>query len=132
MMAMIIQLGIYGFGVKRGTLFGEGKVPIKIINCGIMSILRLDMSHFMVLNSLAHAGLRYDEFLIEQSETLRLHRKKATAKARAQADARAKEQLHYWRQAYTDVNNELMKAQGQLRDATTTIRTLTQMKDGQA
>ena len=56
-MAMIISAGLSGFGIKRGTLFGQGKVPITMIRFGLFQIIRFNMDTLIAFSGMLEKSM---------------------------------------------------------------------------
>lgn len=59
---LLVEFKLCGFGIKRGSLFGKGKIPITAIKLGLFSILRTDIRALNQFGELLEHGLSIDNF----------------------------------------------------------------------
>lgn len=129
MPAAIFSLGLSMPSVKKGTLFGTGTVPIRIISLGVLTIVTVMPPHLAAFQDLVEKCLDLDQWLIEKAPEVRLHKKRATAKARTQAEADAAGWISYWKDAYQRQFEQATKAQQENFELRSALETLTKLKE---
>jgi len=127
---MILNFGFYGFGVRRGTLLGRGKVPIRIIDCGLFTIATMGWSHAEQLNQMLEQSVSAEQLIIDQAPAVRLYKKRVEAKARKQAQQDFRSRSDYWKEAYEKEAVKANERQQRIYKMQATIETLTEMKKG--
>jgi hypothetical protein len=93
-----IQLGLYGIKFKKGILFGKyAEYRLIVVDFLLVTIIWHNRETVALLRS-ALDGLAQDkDWCIKNCEQIRLHKKKATARERYQADSEVKDDLDYYR-----------------------------------
>jgi hypothetical protein len=123
-MALVIEFGLYGFGKKTGTLKAAGLVPITMIKCGIVMVVRFKHEHLMEFQEYIAANVALDEFLVARAPAVRDAKKRATARARRQADERAAQMIEFWRQSSREANERFSEASQRAMQLEQALRTM--------
>lgn len=128
MPAAIFSLELSIPGIRKGTLFGGGKVPVRIINLGILTIVTINGAHIAALREFCHQGVDLDEWMIDRAPEIRRHKKRATAKARAQARAEFFGQAEHWREAHKESLARAAKAEQENYRLRTALEAIANLK----
>lgn len=108
--AAIFSLELSVPSVRRGFLFGAGKIPVTVIRLGVLTIVTMGVEHMKAYRNIVEQGVEFEEWMVERAPSVRLHKKKAEAKARAQAQADFKARADYWREAFERADKERSEA----------------------
>lgn len=128
MSAAIFSLQLSVPGIRRGTLHGGGKVPITIINFGVLTIITMSHAHVQAFQQMLEQGVSAEQLIIERAPAVRLHKKRAEAKARKQAQEDFRDRADYWKKCYEQANAKAADLQQKVFKMQTTIETLAGMR----
>ena len=124
-MTFIIGFSLRKPGITKGTLFGRGKVPIKIISFGFFSILKLEFQTLDTLNEIIDKSLNIDEYIIQNSEILNQYKLQESR----DAQERIQDYIETIRESRENDRNEIYTLRNEIRDLQGTIKSLAKLSN---
>lgn len=131
-MAWFCDIGLHGFGKRKFDLFGWEGVRITKIDLGILSFMKFDNSAAMCFREFLESCLDFDEWQATNAPLVRLERKRARAKYRAEYKARYLEYREQQAEDFRKLSRERGELQIRCEEYRTALKVLTeQTKKGE-
>lgn len=122
---LIVQLGLNRLSVSKGKFLGRKEsCPVWVVELLFVRFTLLSKRAGFLLRESVEGLIEDRNWLIDNSSAVRIARKKAAAKAKAEGVAIYRDQCERYRDLYGDTQEELQKAQEQLQVAMSENRLL--------
>ncbi len=127
-MALIIGgVGVPKF--KRGTVFGQGNVPLTILCLGFITFIKIDVRFAGVVDQVVASGMPVEEFLVKNSDMIKQYENSAFEMALKNAKSKYESDIEYYKKSTEKYYKEVCDYSQQVSDLEQTLKLLIEFKD---
>lgn len=126
-MALIIGgIGIPRF--KRGSVFGNGNVPMTTLCLGFITFIKIDVRFVGLMDDIVVSGMSTEEYIVKNSDLIKRYKDEAFDSSLESVKGKYEDDIDYFKRSTEKYYQEKIKYQQEVSDLKTTIKTLVEFK----
>lgn len=127
-MALIVAgMGIPRF--KRGSVFGNGNVPMTTLCLGFITFIKIDVRFVGLMDDIVASGVATDEYIVKHSDLIKKYKDEAFDSALESVKCKYEDDINYFKKSTEKYYQERNKYYQEVSDLKTTLKTLVGYRD---